>query len=164
MRTWNSYCEKTNLDKKMFNLLGFLFYTRSHVLYTLSYNLIKQLITNNNLIHSGLRQGHNYVLFNYVDPALDRIERYLIIELGRVHKITKGRSCLFFGHWWAQSSEFRTRSASDRMYRVCADTVMWEEEWCQYFLQRWAEFRPLIFKWTIIINQKEMWLLYSWIY
>lgn len=37
-----------------------------------SLNLIKQLITNNNLIRSILDKVHNYILFNYVYPVLDR--------------------------------------------------------------------------------------------
>lgn len=36
-------------------------------------NLIKQLITNNNLIPSVLDKVHNYMLFNYVYPVLDRL-------------------------------------------------------------------------------------------
>ena len=61
-----------------------------------SLNLIKQLITNNNLIRPILDKVRNYILFNYVYPVHDRgsvLFDYRSRET--VHELTKRRYYLF---------------------------------------------------------------------
>lgn len=70
-----------------------------------SLNLIKQLITHNNLILLILEVVRNYILFNYVYPVFDRISVIWLStrEHAHIHEeacARHSRTCFFLGYHW----------------------------------------------------------------